>query len=917
MSNQTPEQMARDRIDKMLENAGWAVQGFKDFDPSKARGIALREVHLESGFVDYALFVDREPVGVIEAKPKDEADRLSRHEAQREKYARSKVKGLDHEPFRFIYLSTGHKTIFMDTADPDPRSRQVYYFYRPETLADWLKQKEPLRARLHKFPPLYTEGLRHCQSRAIVNLEYSFKKNSPRALIQMATGSGKTYTAITAVYRLLKYAKAKRVLFLVDTKNLGEQAQQEFMAYTPVHENRKFTELYNVQRLGSSFANPDSQVCISTIQRMYSILRAEELDESAEEQNPNEYRTINGKPRIVEYNKKIPVEFFDFIIIDECHRSIYDIWKQVLEYFDATLIGLTATPDERTYNFFNENVVSEYTHEEAVTDGVNVGFDVYLIETDISKNGAVLKSGWYVEKRERLTRLKKIEQLGQDKPYAPNELDKSVVNKSQIRNIIKTFRDKKNEIFPGRDEIPKTLIFAKTDSHAEDIIEIVRVEFGKGDDFCKKITCRATNASASLNSFRNEHNPRIAVTVDMIAAGTDVKPLECLIFMRDVRASNYFTQMMGRGTRTMEHDDLRRVSPSANTGKTHFVIVDAVGVFGSVKTDMRPQMVNRYIPLENLTKTAAMGGTDQELLTRLAGRLSRMDRTFNQEQRETFQKLAGTTIKNVVRSLLDACDPDQIEMRAREQNELTESEIPSDHQLKAAQKSLAREATLVFTGELNSFITQARRIHHQYVDDRNLDRVILSGWDTQAKERAAAMVKDFKTYIREHRDESTALKIFYSIPYTGRRLTFDMVQELNKKILKDKPALAPFAVWRAYEQLEKVNGKAPEKELTALVSLVRRVVGIDERLTPMTTVVDRNFQDWVFKKHRGNAPKFNDEQMTWLRMIKDHIAASFHVDPEDLELAPFNAKGGLGKMDQLFGKQMNTIFDELNEELSA
>ena len=407
--------------------------------------------------------------------------------------------------------------------DPKPRSREVFSFPRPERIRDWLSQSDSLRARLRGLPDLDPTGLRACQISAIEKLEASFKDDHPRALIQMATGSGKTYASITSIYRLLKHADAKRILFLVDTKNLGEQAEQEFMAYVPNDDNRKFTELYNVQRLKSSFVAKDSQVCISTIQRMYSLLKDQEMDEAAEQINPAEL-VQPKQPMPVVYNGKIPPEFFDFIIIDECHRSIYNLWRQVLEYFDAYLIGLTATPDNRTYGFFKKNVVSEYTHEQAVADGVNVGNEIYVIDTEKTKHGGQLRANQQVEKRERLTRRKRWEIQDEDVTYAAEQLDRDIVNPDQIRTVVRIFRDKRAEIFPGRTEVPKTLVFAKNDSHADDIIQTVREEFAEGNEFCKKITYKAKEDPKSvLAQFRNDYYPRIAVTVDMIATGTDVR----------------------------------------------------------------------------------------------------------------------------------------------------------------------------------------------------------------------------------------------------------------------------------------------------------------------------------------------------------------------------------------------------------
>ena len=481
MLNQTPEQLARDNIDAKLRQAGWTVQDKNRIDLNAGAGQAVREYVTDVGEADYVLFVDRKAVGVIEAKREEEGHRITVAEDQTQGYAAAKLKWVNNrEPLPFLYESTGVITRFTDRRDPHPRSREVFSFHRPETLLEWLKQGRSLRARLHDIPPLNPDdvaskvlGLRDCQEVAITNLERSLREDRPRALVQMATGAGKTYTAITSMYRLLKHADARRILFLVDTKNLGEQAEQEMLAYVPRDDNRKFTELYNVQRLKSSFVAKDSQVCISTIQRLYSILRDQPLDEGAEEINPAEL-TQPRQPLPVVYNEKLPPEFFDFIFIDECHRSIYNVWQQVLDYFDAYLIGLTATPDNRTYGFFKKNVVSDYSHEKAVADGVNVGNEVYLIETEVTQRGASLRAQQQVEKRERLTRRKRWELQDEDEAYSAKQLDRDIVNPDQIRTVVRTFREKLPEIFPGRAEVPKTLIFAKTDSRADDIIQTVR-----------------------------------------------------------------------------------------------------------------------------------------------------------------------------------------------------------------------------------------------------------------------------------------------------------------------------------------------------------------------------------------------------------------------------------------------------------
>ena len=804
------------------------------------------------------------------------------------------------------------------------------------------------------LPALPTDGLRECQINAITKLETSFKENRPKALIQMATGSGKTFTAITAIYRLLKFAKAKRVLFLVDTKNLGEQAEQEFMSFVPNDDNRKFTELYSVQRLKSSYIATDSQVCISTIQRLYSVLKGTELEESAEEENPNERwdmsRLVHTIPPI-EYDPKMPIEFFDFIVIDECHRSIYNLWKQVLEYYDAFEVGLTATPDKRTIGYFDQNLVSEYSHEMAVADGVNVGFEVFIIDTKITQQGATLWKGEYIEHRERLSRRKRMELQDDDENYTKQQLDKEVVNPNQIRTIIRTFKEHLPSIFKDRldangvFEVPKTLIFAKTDSHANDIIDIVREEFAEENKFCKKITYNSEDPKSTLAQFRNDYHPRIAVTVDMIATGTDVKPLECLLFMRDVKSINYFEQMKGRGTRTIDLDSLRKVTPTAKFTKDHFVIVDAIGVTKSLKTDSRPLEKKPGVPLKELLQAIAVGAREEELFTSLANRLTRLDKQITEKEKKQFaEKANGKTVSQVVKELLNAFNPDIMEnLQLKIEHEMRgESTDAIQSAFKVQHEQLLNEAAKVFTGELNEYIENVRKAHEQKIDLANPDEVINVGWDKDNANKAQEIVTGFTEWMQNHKDELTALQIFYNQPYRRREITHTMIKDILEILKTEKPLLAPMNVWRAYNTIDNTNHivsavgtgrdlslqqrapslqrdlslQSPLSEMMMLVSLIRRITGIDNVLTPYDKIVDKNFQDWVFKKQAGTI-KFNEEQMQWLRMIKDYVVSSFHIERDDFDLNPFNAQGGLGKMWQLFGENTDEIINELNEALAA
>ncbi len=935
--NQDPEQIARDNIDSALIRSGWVIQDKDKINLNAALGVVVRYYLTQDGKeTDYVLFVDKKPVGVIEAKREEEGHRLTAHEDQAEGYAQSKLKYLNNDPLPFVYESTGEVTRFTDFRDPKPRSRPVFTFHRPETFRTWLKTEKSLRASLLDIPVLQTEGLRDCQINAITKLESSFKEFKPKALIQMATGSGKTFTAISFIYRLLKYTEAKRILFLVDTKNLGEQAEQEFMSFLPNDDNRKFTELYGVHRLKSSFVPTDNHVYISTIQRLYSILKGTELEETAEEENPNESRWLSGAPKEpmpVVYNEKLPIEFFDFIVIDECHRSIYNLWMQVLQYYDAFQIGLTATPDNRTFGYFNQNIVSEYTHEQAIADGVNVGFDVFLIETRITQQGGTIWKGEYVERREKLSRKKRWELQDENENYTANQLDKDIVNPNQIRLIIKTFKEHLPEMFPdrltekGEFEIPKTLIFAKTDSHADDIINIVREEFGEGNSFCKKITYRNKDEDPKsvLAQFRNDYFPGIAVTVDMIATGTDVKPLECLLFMRDVRSRNYFEQMKGRGTRIITLDDLRKVTPTAKNTKDHFVIVDAVGVTKSIKSDSRPLEKKPGVPLKDLLGAVAVGNRDEDLFSSLANRLSRLEKQVTEQEKQQFsEKAEGKSIKQVVNELLQAYNPDVLDdLKAKVEKEMAgESPMAKEEAFNKLHDELKEKAAEVFhSSDLREYIENVRRAHEQTIDITNPDTLLNKGWATDSKEKAEILVADFKAWIAQHQDEITALQIFYSQPYRRRELNYKMIQEVLEKLKLERPNLAPFQIWKAYEQLDASTSSAqpgsPKSELIALVSLLRRISGIDSTLIDYSNKVDLNFRDWILKKNAGQHNRFTEEQMQWLRMIKDHIATSIHLDADDLDYTPFDAEGGKGKMWQLFGEQMDEIINELNEALAA
>ncbi len=912
----SPEDQSRFIIDAKLRQAGWIIQNRKQMNLQAGLGVAVREFPTSSGPVDYALFINCKPVGIVEAKKETLGESITSVETQTARYANSTFKKVPAGyKIKFAYEATDKITRFTDYNDINFRSRTVFTFKRPENLNYLLLQQDTIRNNLKHLPPCQTTGFRACQINAINNLDVSLSNNKPKALVQMATGAGKTFTAITATYRMLKFGKFRRILFLVDTKSLGEQAEREFMAYKPYDDPRPFAEIYGVQRLRHSYMSQDNHVYISTIQRMYSILKGEELAESAEEISPNEINDITTRPtKEVVYNEKYPPEFFDCIIVDECHRSIYNVWNQVLEYFDAFIIGLTATPDNRTFAYFDQNVVSEYPREQAIIDGVNVGEDIYVIQTKVTGEGANIKRQ-KVEYRNRQTREKRWKQLDEDLDYKPTQLDKDIVNPSQIRTVIRAFKNAlTTELYPERQEVPKTLIFAKTDSHADDIIQIVRKEFGKGNEFCKKITYSAQNPEQALNEFRNEFNPRIAVTVDMIATGIDVKPIEILVFMRDVRSKNYYEQMLGRGTRTLGKEDLRRVTPSASGNKDHFIVVDAVGAATSKKTSTRQLEHKPSVSLTNLMDMVAMGHKDPETVTSLANRIIRLNNQLTDKERKAFTEAVGNTPRDIANNLLNAFDEDKVAAQAREKYA---TDNVTTEQKAQMQKEMLQLATAPFAdADIREYIEQVRKAIEQVIDNVNIDKLKFSGFAKDQKAEAAKDIRRFHDFIEANKNEIMALRIIYDQAYNDRPMAIKKLEGLYAKLQEQK--LSTERLWKCYSIVkpEKVKKVSTLNKLTDLIALVRFEMGYTDNLAPFAERVNFNFMQWTLKCNAGPV-HFTEEQMYWLRMIKDHIITSLSIEAEDLEYTPFDRNGGLAKFYEVFGDRYEEILNEMNLELVA
>ena len=933
-----PENKARIRIDQMLKRAGWVVQDYKNVNLYAGEGVAVRELVTNAGPADYVLFLNRQAVGVIEAKK--QGTTLAGVEWQTVKYQSSipdalpaHLTGSGHLPFG--YESTGDETWFTCRFDPEPTARRVFWFHRPNTLADMVEADVEglggsLRATVHDIEPLppkeQTPWLRDAQHDAITNLERSLQENRPRALIQMATGSGKTFAAANIAERLITQGGAKRILFLVDRANLGKQTLKEFQGFDVPGTGRKFSELYNVQRLSSNTVDPVSKVCISTIQRVYSILRG---DDTFEEEL-DEHSTFDNEPQRtieVDYNEHLPIEAFDVIIIDECHRSIYGVWRQVLEYFDAFLIGLTATPGKQTFGFFNQNLVMEYGFPQAVADGVNVDFDVFRLSTAITEAGSTIEGdqGYVTTFRNRETRQERLEAVDEDLTYDQHALDRKVVSKDQIRTVVRAFRDNLPAMFPDRKvdaqgrlvNIPKTLVFAKDDSHAEDIVRIAREEFGKGNDIIAKITYKSSDGNKPedlLAAFRTSYNPRIAVTVDMIATGTDVKPIEAVLFMRMVRSRNFFEQMKGRGVRTIDADALQAVTPDAVT-KDRFVLIDAVGVTETKLSDSTPLERKRGVSLAKLLHQARLGHVSEDLVSSLASRLTRLDGRIAADDRERLEEIAGSSLSDLAHQMVDAIDPDR---QLAEVQMDSGAAAPDEAAVEATKKKMFEQALLPIASNpgLCDELENVQRSVEQMIDEISKDTITRADFVIDAESRAKQTVESFRQYLEDNQDEITGLQVYFSKPY-AQRPTYADIKALADAISKPPHSWTAEKLWDAYETLDdsKVRGSAGTV-LTNLVSLVRFALGVDDQLEPWPQRVQERFDAWMLQQLQDGRT-FTEGQTEWLGLIRDHLAASLSIDLVELQDPPFSQHGGLFKARELFGNDLDSILVDLTKALAA
>lgn len=855
-----PEEKARVIIDRMFEEAGWKVVDRDKYAPNMT-AVAIREgLMVGNREADYLLFLNGKAVGVLEAKRIETDINSDIVQEQARLYTRSCPKWCQawfpNIPLPLAYVANSRDLMFYDTRKSDSEFEYCKKIHTPKEVKKLLGLEDDYVG----LPTLSPKGLRACQYEAITQLEQSFRFGENRALMVLATGAGKTYTACLAAYRMLAFTPMKRILFLVDRNNLGKQAETEFGTFRLTENGDPFNTIFTVNRLKSSSVPTDSNVVISTIQRLFSLLKGDEITDNDEDDEE-----IEDKEIILPENPNLPSDFFDMIIIDESHRSIYGNWQKVLNYFSkAKLIGLTATPIPQTKAFFNENIIVNYTLEKSIVDGVNVDCRVYRIKTQATENGGAILEGDKVKRETCYTGQVQTINNQETKNYTREELNRSIINPAQIKLILETYRDAVyTEMFtdPQReanlDYLPKTLIFALNENHATNIVQIAKEVFGHNDNrFVQKITYSAGDSNELIRQFRNDKDFRIAVTCTLVATGTDIKPLEVVMFMRDVASEPLYIQMKGRGVRTIGDEQLRNVTPNAYS-KDCFFLVDAVGVTEHEKVITSPSegATSKLMSLKELLEKITHGNVSDDYLRLLASRLSRISHKCEEKDREKFISLAHISMMDIASNIFDALEQGSLPeyVNVNEPNTTRKALV---HNI--ANHPDAREFLLILNAGFIETLMPGE------------DMLISKGF---SQEEAQVTTSAFEAYCEEHKDEIEALRIIYN--NQGEPLTYAMLKDLENRLKFVSSKFNTSLLWNSYAiinpQMVKHSSTKEEKEaLTNIIQLVRYAFHQIERLESLYPSANQRFNLWCGQNQRP----LTEEQIGVMQQVFSYIASN-------------------------------------------
>ena len=867
-----PEEKARVKIDKQLRNAGWDIVLRNEYTPNSTAAVkeALMRGNTES---DYLLFVDDKAVAVVEAK-REENPLDETVEKQAEEYAHNPQDwyGLWLEKLiPLVYLANGNKIHYKNMLNTDSKFEEITHMHSPKKMLQMIGKSSEYGV----LPLLEKRGLRDCQYKAEMKLEESLKMGNKKNLAVLATGSGKTYLACLASYRLLNYTPTKRILFLVDRNNLARQTESEFSLFDRTEHQQRMGSLYQINRLKKE-ADTKGDIVISTIQKLFAVLTGQAIregNEDAEDEITKEDEEKDDKDVIELSNDlKLPPDYFQFIIVDECHRSIYGKWKKVLDYFsEAKVLGLTATPTPEAYAFFNNNIIEQYTYDDSVVDGVNVPPRIYRIITDVTAHGGTIEKGSKVVETAKKTN-KPINYVAEASvEYGATDLDRSVVNKNQIREVLTAYKKAIYEdLYPDREQkweyIPKTLIFAKDDNHATEIVDVAKdvfkVEFENKaipEKFVQKITYSAGDSNALIRDLRTEKDIRIAVTVTLVATGTDVKPLEVVMFMKDVHSDVLYTQMKGRGCRVISDDKLKEVTPNADTKECYY-IVDAVGVTESEKLIPKPGTQpggNQVLSLEHLLEHIAHNEVSDENLMLLRDYCSTINRRY--EESVLFGRHLDFFISNfgfAPRTLANNINT------AYAQGALVEYIDPSHD------NSVRMGLIYCLIGNIQARNKLLEMQRGYYVETAGDDQVLYAGF---SKESARSYIENFEKYLEVNKDNIEALRIIYNSEDT--LITHEMLLDLQDRLLAESRQYGVYQIWKNYKLLdeqgdvEALDGKFNVNALTNLIQIVRYAYKKNQKLMSLINGYAQRFSLYCGRSQRV----LTDEQKDVMQRIAEYI----------------------------------------------
>ena len=870
----TPEEKARVKIDKQLFGAGWDIVSRDEYVPRSALAVkeALMQGNTES---DYLLFVDDKAIAVVEAK-REENPLGEDVQVQAEYYA-CHPQGWYGVWFPnqipLVYIANGKKLYFKNMLKPESDYVELSEMHSPKKMLQLIGQVSEYGA----LPRLDKRGLRDCQYRAETEFEKSIKSGKKKSLAVLATGSGKTYLACLASYRLLNYTPAKKVLFLVDRNNLARQTESEFSTFDRTEGQQEMSSLYEIKRLRKD-KDIKADIVISTIQKLFAVLTGNPIPDDDDEDAEDERNTADEEKddkKVVKLGDDLtlPSDYFQLIIVDECHRSIYGKWRAVLDYFSgAHVLGLTATPTPEAYAFFNNNIIEEYTYDDSVVDGVNVPSRVYRIKTEVTEHGGAIKAGTTVTETARKTGAETTYEAHHRVDYDPNALDRSVINPDQIREVLQAYKKSiYEELYPDREKkweyIPKTLIFAKDDNHATQIVEVAKEVFGEEfedgvvpEHFVQKITYTAEDSNGLIRDLRTEKDFRIAVTVTLVATGTDVKPLEVVLFMKDVHSDVLYTQMKGRGCRVIDDDRLREVTPNANTKECSY-LVDAVGVTEHEKFVPHPggggQKIKVY-KLEALLEHLAHNELSDENLWLLRDYCSTINRRYENNalfgrHLDYFITEYGFAPKAIAFNVQEAFDHEALPP-------YTSPSEPNTERMDLI-------ADLIYNIPARRKLLEMQRGYVVRTED-DPDELIYAGF---SKETAKSFIENFERYLDENKDSIEALRIIYNSEDTV--ITHSMLVELRDRLLSESRQYGVYQIWKNYKVLDdtgdvdELDVKTNVNALTNLIQIVRFAYRKNQKLTSLIKGYAQRFNLYCGQAQRV----LTDDQKEIMRQIAEFV----------------------------------------------